>query len=435
MKKGLFWSALVFFAGAGVSLGQGLPASALPWMPPAPGLGPEANPSSGVFDDRTGARGGSGGALRFWASAEYLYWWTKGSSLPPLVTTGPAFPVTPSPGSFAAPGTTVLFGGDDRNRDTFMGGRFTLGFWCNRSETIGAEAVFFFLGQRSDDFSTSTSGAPGSAVLARPFFDTSTGMANSELVGYPGLAAGSVNIHSYSGLMGAESNLLFNLCRSCDTSCNFADLPAKGYRVDLLAGLRYMELREGITIAENTQVNPAAPVFAGDNISAYDQFNTLNRFYGGQLGIRSEWWWKRVFVNATGMVAFGDTHQTVDINGATRTTTPGGASTLTPGDLLALPSNIGTHTRDQFSIVPEAGFNVGYQVTSHLRLFAGYTFIYWSNVERPGDAINLNVNSTRVPASTIAPSGPFDPQFNLGVTGRPLCCHGKQLLGQYSVRI
>jgi hypothetical protein len=25
--------------------------------------------------------------------------------------------------------------------------------------------------------------------------------------------------------------------------------------------------------------------------------------------------------------------------------------------------------------------------------------------------------------------------YKLGVTGRPLCCHGKQLLGQYSVRI
>jgi hypothetical protein len=27
------------------------------------------------------------------------------------------------------------------------------------------------------------------------------------------------------------------------------------------------------------------------------------------------------------------------------------------------------------------------------------------------------------------------PAIQLGVTGRPLCCHGKQLLGQYSVRI
>src|ERR1019366_9924695 len=109
------------------------------------------------------------------------------------------------------------------------------------------------------------------------------------------------------------------------------------------------------------------------------------------------WWWNRLFVNATGIVALGDTHQTVDINGSTRITTPGGATTVLPGDLLAQPSNIGHYARDQFSVVPELGLNLGYQLTRNLSVFAGYTIIYWTNVERPGDAINPRVNSTRVP--------------------------------------
>ena len=47
---------------------------------------------------------------------------------------------------------------------------------------------------------------------------------------------------------------------------------------------------------------------------------------------------------------------------------------------MALPSNIGHYSRDQFSVVPEVGLNVGYQLTRHVSLSAGYTCIYWSNV-------------------------------------------------------
>jgi hypothetical protein len=83
--------------------------------------------------------------------------------------------------------------------------------------------------------------------------------------------------------------------------------------------------------------------------------------------------------------------------------------------LLALSSNIGHYSRDQFSVVPEVDVNVGYQVTNHLRFFVGYTFLYWSGVERPADAINLLANSTRVPTASffgIAPSGPPAPLFS-----------------------
>lgn len=378
---------------------------------------PESTATSDILAYLSGSGANSGSSARFWGTAEYLLWWTKGSSLPPLVTTGPALPVTPPPGAIGTPGTTVLFGGNDGDRNPLSGGLFTVGFWMNDSQTIGFEGSFFFLGQGTENFNAATSGAPGSIVLARPFFDTSTGMENSELIGYPGLAAGSVHIQSTLGLLGASGNLLYNLCRSCDTCFDSCCGPTRSYRVDLLAGFCFMQLREGLTIDEDTQVNATSPVFAGDNISAFDQFNTLNTFYGAQLGIRSQYWWKRVFVMGTAMVALGDTHQSVDINGATTITAPGGPATVLPGNLLALPSNIGHYSRDQFSVIPQVGFNVGYQVTRNLGVFAGYNFLYWSNVERPGDAINTNVNSTRVPTSTVAPTGPLDPLFSFHNSG------------------
>ncbi len=363
----------------------------------------------------------------FWVSAEYLLWWTKGSSLPPLVTTGPANPAqVPPPGALGANGTLVLFGGDSRDNGPFSGGRFTVGGWLDQCHTFGLEASYFFLTSRSNDFTASSSGAPGSAVLTRPFFDVSTGTANSELISFPGVAAGTVSVQSTSQLQGAQINALCNLCCSCYDACNPY---AFGYRVDLVGGLQYVELRDGLTVVENTQVLPSSPVFSGEDIRAFDQINTRNQFYGGQIGVQAEIWQNRWFANVTGLIALGDTHQTVDINGST-TFTPPLAGFGGRGNMLALPSNIGNYSRDVFSAIPEVNFNLGYELSNHVRVFVGYSLLYWSNVVRPGDVIDLHVNSTRSPGSLLPPSGPAAPQFafrngefwaqgiNLGVQAR-----------------
>jgi hypothetical protein len=334
-------------------------------------------------------------------------WWMKGSPLPSLVTTGPS--TSPAPGAIGAPGTGALFGGGNVGQGLFSGGRFTAGFWLNDSQTIGIEASYFFLGSRSDDFTASSSGAPGSIVLSRPFFDVSTGLPNSELIAFPGLAGGSVQVHSNSGLQGAAANMIFNLCCSCG-GCGDCCQPALGYRVDLLGGFRFMDLSDELGIAENIQVSPNSPVLPGVNIRGFDQFNTRNLFYGGEIGIRAEVWQGRWFANITGGVAIGTTQQTTDINGST-TLTPPVAGFGGRGDLLAQSSNIGHYSRNVFSVLPELGFNVGYQVTNNLGLYIGYTFLYWTNVTRPGDAIDLQVNSTRTPVSLLPPSGPAAPLF------------------------
>lgn len=345
-----------------------------------------------------------------WISAEYLSWWIKDSRLPPLVTRGVADPtLNPPPGALGATGTSVLFGGGNLDNEEFAGGRLTFGGWLNCAHTFGVEGSAFFLGSRSNNFGASTTGAPG-AVLARPFFDVSTGLPNAELISFPGLATGSIGVHSSSRLQGGEFNLLCNLCCSCPDTCDTCGL-GHGYRVDFITGVRYLQLREGLGTAESLQVSPFSPVFTGDNLTAFDQFDTRNQFYGGQVGLRAEVWQGRFFANVTGKVALGETHQTVDINGATTINPPVGTATFLPGGLLAQPSNIGHYSRERFSVVPEVGVNVGYQVTQNLRLFVGYTLLYWTNVARPGDAINTGVNSTRTPLSLVPGSGPIGPSF------------------------
>ena len=104
-----------------------------------------------------------------------------------------------------------------------------------------------------------------------------------------------------------------------------------------------------------------------------------------------------LFLASTFKVALGEVHQTVDINGNTTFAVPG-VTTASPGGLLALPTNIGSYTRDHFAVVPEVGVKVGYQVTEHLRVFVGYTFLYLSNVLRPGELIDRTVNVSQLPS-------------------------------------
>jgi hypothetical protein len=182
-----------------------------------------------------------------------------------------------------------------------------------------------------------------------------------------------------------------------------------------------MQLREGLAIGEQTDfIAPIGPFAAGDTISLGDLFNTHNDFYGGQIGARAELCRGKFFVDLRGMVALGDTNQVVDVSGAT-TTTLHGVSTVLPGGLLTASGpggSIGHFEHNTFSVVPELGLNLGYQVTSHIRAFVGYTFIYWTDVVRPGDQVNLNVNVQRLPGAGAAfnPAATPAPGFTLRET-------------------
>jgi hypothetical protein len=67
------------------------------------------------------------------------------------------------------------------------------------------------------------------------------------------------------------------------------------------------------------------------------------------------------------------------------------------GGLLAERSNIGSFHRDRFSVVPEVDLKVGYQLTDHVKVFAGYDFLYWSSVVRPGQQIDRTIDETLIP--------------------------------------
>jgi hypothetical protein len=311
----------------------------------------------------------------------------------PLVTTGPAS----SFGIIGNNGTQVLFGGPI-DYGAFSGGRFTLGYWFDNCQTCAIEGNFMFLGQKSVNFSAASNSA-GSPLLARPFVDAVTGQQMAEPVSFPGELAGGVNVTAKSQLWGSELNLRW------DPIC-FTGRCGGTYRIGFLGGFRFLKLDESLGISEDL-------IPFGDTVTRLqlsDQFNTHNQFWGGNLGTVIEWRRGCWTVDLRAKVALGGTRENVNISGSeVDTTLNTGAQQRFNSGFLAQPTNIGKFNRDLFGVVPEVGLNIGYQLTDHIRLFAGYGFLFWSNVARPGRAVDPVVNVSQLSGGTLV--GPAHPAF------------------------
>lgn len=334
---------------------------------------------------------------RVWASAEYLLWWIKDTDLPPLVTGSPAG----SGAVLGQPGTQTLLGGEEVDNEARSGGRFALGWWLDECQHVGIEAGYLFLGSRSVDFTAATSGAAGTPVLGVPFFDVLAGRENAQVFAAPNMMAGTIKVDLASRLQGYELNGLYNVGGGC---CD---------RLDLLVGFRYLQLDEGLNLNENFTVAPGVPVFGGNRFSVADQIATHTRFYGGQIGARAEFRNRNWTVDVLTKIALGSSHQVVDISGNTVIVAPGAAPSAGQGGVLALPTNSGRGSRDEFAVLPEVGMHVGYQVTEKVRAVVGYSFVYLSEVVRPGEQIDRSLNISQIPSMTAgaAFSGPRRPAF------------------------
>jgi hypothetical protein len=335
---------------------------------------------------------------RIWGCAEYLLWWVKGDRLPPLVTTSPAGTPLADAGILGLPSTTVLIGDSRVNDDVRSGGRFTLGTWLDCNEKFGISADFFFLESRGQDFAAASD---GSTILMRPFFNTQRQAQDAEIDAFPGISTGRKAVSTSSEFLGADAFARCNVCCGCD------------YRIDALAGYRFLRLKEGLRIDEqvtSTSTAPDAPL-PGTTFDLFDRFDTENRFHGGTIGVQSTWSRDRLCFDLLALVALGCTERTVTIDGSTTITVPGQGSQTFQGGLLALGTNSGRFHDQTFSVVPEVRLNVGYRLTEHMLVFVGYTFLYWTNVARPGEQVDLRVNPNFIPPPVGG--GEPSPRFQL----------------------
>ncbi len=376
-----------------------------PFPPPVPEVdAPMPEESGGLFS------GLASGPRHFYARGEYLLWAFKKDQVPPLVTTSaPA-----DNGILGNPTTQILFGGDGLSSGSHSGGRFTAGLWLDDCQTKAIEVSGFFAPGGTQQFNASSSQF---AVLARPFFSLNRGTEFAQLTVFPGVSTGNISVQNHSNLWGVEANLRCCLCNSCppcdcSTPCDGCDnwLTGWGYHVEGLAGFRYLNLSEDLSITENGINLPTAPRNPNVAFTVFDDFATRNQFYGGQVGLDADFDRGPWSVDVTGKLALGDTSQRVTINGGQQVTNLAtGVTTPFTGGLLALPSNIGTHNHNAFSVVPEVNVTLSYHINEHWRVFAGYDFLAWTNVLRPGEQIDRVIDETQIPnfdaPGTIAPAG------------------------------
>lgn len=354
-----------------------------------------------------------------WISIEGLTMWADGMDLPPLVTTSPQGTSQDNAGVLTRPGTQTLYGGTDILSGSTNAVRLDFGFWLNRCHTWGVGGEYIELDGRTETFSATSTGNP---ILARPFFNTLTGLEDSDLVAFNDGGAtqltGTVSVSSYSELKGG-SFYVRRLVASKETyrrgffsGCQELFCSRSEFRV----GYRFMELNEGVVIREDDVVNSGTVNRGRFDID--DGFLTTNKFNGVDLAwssriTRNYWTLDTMF-----RIGVGNTQQKVGIAGQTSIVDQNAQNPTTETfdvGILALASNSGLFEQDQFSVLPEFNLTVGYQLTDHLKATLGYTAIYWSNVARPGQFIPTMANPDLF-APPIASAGDPRPLFKWDTT-------------------
>jgi hypothetical protein len=331
----------------------------------------------------------------FYGSTEALFWWINGGHVPPLLVSSPV-----AVGAVAAPPTQIVAGNSNMTGDGRIGARVTVGWWLNECQNWGVVGSYFFLGNQGTDMAVM-----GNSInnLARPFFNVNPADFGTR---FEPLGNGMFQAKTSNELWGADLNARMNLLNGCR------------FRLDGLAGFRFLRFDEKLNATETfsgTFVDAAGVPHTVTNGILFDSFSTTNDFYGGQIGLMGELRRGAWTLDMTAKVALGTTHQSVNVAGG-QSAVDNGVQVTRPFGLLAQPSNIGMHTRDVFSVVPEINLNLGYQVTPHLKVFGGYDLLAWSNVVRAGDQVDttLNVNSRAFPITATGVNRPVVPFHDSG---------------------
>jgi hypothetical protein len=345
------------------------------------------------------------GSGRFWVDNEFLMWWLQGTHLPPLVGTSP--PGTPV-GKFTGASTTI-YGPGSQDNGLRLGYRLTVGGYLDDHQCYALEAQFLIFANSGNQFNDSSSGTP---ILTRPVLVG--GQLIADPIAVPGTSNGSIHVSTTTtGWLGGGFWLRENFSRTddpCDTChccrgggcCGGCSNNDSGWycRFDSLIGYRYVRLADHLEIDDT--VNAVAALnglSAGSTIARTDRFETGNSFHGADLGITGEATYGRWSIGMLAKVAVGFNDSSVDVLGYHSINN----GPVLPGGFLAQLTNIGHYSHVGPSAIPELGLRLAYSVRPNIKVFAGYTMLYWYHVTRASDEVNLNVDPTFTLSGT--PSG------------------------------
>ncbi|HEY1380418.1 MAG TPA: BBP7 family outer membrane beta-barrel protein, partial [Gemmataceae bacterium] len=252
------------------------------------------------------------------------------------------------------------------------------GMWLDGGTNWGVDGSYAQLFQKADTFAIASSGVP---VIGRGFVDAGVGKESFLRYTTPdGLSTGYIAVDAPVKMYTFDGNI-----RVRGTTV-FMD------ETDYLAGLRYLNLKDSVTINSAIAIRPA-PGATPFVIASNESFRARNQFYGSQIGFDSHSQYKCWTLDVTAKLASGWVHQEVDIAGSASQQF-GSAVQVFPNEsiLYVQPTNVGRYSRDRFAVVPELLLKLGYQITPHIRATVGYDILTVSSVERSGAAINPAVN-------------------------------------------
>jgi hypothetical protein len=341
----------------------------------------------------TDARGASAFSTTFWVNTEYLLWLPKDSPMPvQLLTTGPeADPLPELPGLL---NTETLFGGQPLDYPMTSGMRIEGGWWFSSAMPMAIEAGFFKLGERSTSYH-GDGGENGQVFLGEPFFDANTGTPGFFPVSGSLGMTGVIDAQNSIGIWGWEANLAVAAYGFIGTAAHgLIGFRSVGVDEDLSIDSTIWNLEQGggATFL-GTSVDPS------DRIQITDRFHAHNRFYGPQLGARLLWEVGPFMVTLLGKVAVGVSQELVIVEGASTLARSDSTLASAAGGVYAQASNMGRYFENEFAMVPEGRIDIGYNLSQNIQIHIGYTFLYWSNVVRPGDVVDPTINPAIVPTS------------------------------------
>ncbi len=313
---------------------------------------------------------------RLWFATDFYHAVGQGTLLPPLVTTAPVGTLPGAGGALNEPSTRILFGGERALNQFRPGLRANAGLWLTEDYRLGIDATFLYLGDVSSSFSGTTS--PTGPLLARPVYLGNSGTQIGVSVG--SFAPGTLSARATSAVIGGDANIRYGLSTS------------EMGRLDFFLGYRYLNLCDTVEVDSQTRVVAVPtqlsilPIF---DFSVSDRFRTTNQFHGGQIGLGgTHRLFGRLTLTTKATIAVGVNISDVTIAG--ETTTPLGTVS---GGLLTGADNIGSMRDNFFSVMPEATAKLGWDVTDRIRVNAGYSALFWTNVRRAADQIDTTIQS------------------------------------------
>jgi hypothetical protein len=298
------------------------------------------------------------------------------------------------------PNATILFGGDNIKESPRPGGRLEVGHWFDPGHCLGIGGHLVAMSDATVNMSLTSDDL---SFFARPFFDAAnnnnpTAQAIANNAANPA-TRGQLDLRTGSELLATDFFVRLLLVQTC------------AVRLDLLAGYQYARIAEDLNIHTLTETQPGGL----PSLAVRDAFSTSNEYNAGHFGFLGTYrrgCWGLEFLARFG---FGNMQQRVSINGSTTTVDAnGGTSTRASGLLAQLATNAGEYSQDTFAFMEDTGLKLAYYPTERLKLSLGYSLMYWSSVMRPGDAIDLSVDSrlftNQVPAGATAthPAFAFD---------------------------